>query len=225
MRRFQWVRGVVVLGLSGALVVVVPAGASAVPGRGPCRATAFVPNFGSGTVSVIDVRTRTKDPDITVGSEPSVSVLTPDGKTLFVTDRDRGTVSVIDVKTRTKDPSDIAVGSLPIAPTVTPDGKTVFVANYGSGTVSAIDVKSRTKDPKDITVGSGPVGGEVTPDGKTLFVVNNGSDTLSEIDVKPGPSTAPTSPSARNRSGGRSRPTARPPSSSITAAARCRRLT
>jgi YVTN family beta-propeller protein len=157
----RWVRGFVVLAFAGALVGVFPVGASAVAGRGPCRATAFVPNWGSGTVSVIDVRTRTKDPDITVGSKPSVSVVTPDGKTVFVTDRDRGTVSMIDVRTRTKDPTDIVVGSLPIAPTVTPDGKTVFVANYGSGTVSAIDVKTRTKHPNDIAVGSGPVGGAV----------------------------------------------------------------
>jgi YVTN family beta-propeller protein len=112
-----------VLGLAGVLVGVFPVGASAVAGRGPCRATAFVPNWGSGTVSAIDVRTRTTEPDITVGSKPSVSMLTPDGKTLFVTDRDRGTVSVIDVKTRTKDPTDIAVGSLPIAPTVSPTAR------------------------------------------------------------------------------------------------------
>src|SRR5262245_56602375 len=127
----RWVPLVVVLGLAGALAGAVPDRASAVPAPGQCRATAFVPNWNSGTVSVIDVGTRTKDPDITVGAKPSVSVLTPDGKTLFVTDRDRGTVSTIDVKTRTKDPTDIAVGSLPIAPTVTPDGKTVFVGKIG----------------------------------------------------------------------------------------------
>ena len=116
----RWVRGVLVLGVAGALVGVLPVGASAVAGRGPCRATAFVPNWGSGTVSVIDVRTRTKEPDITVGSKPSVSVVTPDGKTVFVTDRDKGTVSLIDVKTRTKDPTDIPVGAAPGAVSVTP---------------------------------------------------------------------------------------------------------
>jgi hypothetical protein len=62
MRRFRWVRGVVVLGLAGALLGAVPEGMSAVPARKECRATAFVTNAISGTVSTIDVKTRTKDP-------------------------------------------------------------------------------------------------------------------------------------------------------------------
>jgi hypothetical protein len=68
MRRFPWVLGVLVLGLAGALVGVVPDRVSAVATRAPCRPTAFVTNNASGTVSTIDVKTRTKHPtDITVG--------------------------------------------------------------------------------------------------------------------------------------------------------------
>jgi YVTN family beta-propeller protein len=173
MRRFRWVRGVVVFGLAGALVGVVPSGVSAVPARAPCRPTAFVTNIGSGTVSTIDVRTRTKNPtDITVGPTAAGEAVTPDGKTVFVGLRNIGTVSTIDVKTRTKNSTDIPVatnpGVLVSGLAVTPDGKTVFVATFGgesglSGTVSAIDVKSRTKHPTDITVGSRPVGVAVTP--------------------------------------------------------------
>ena len=86
MRRFRWVRGVVVLGLAGALVGVVPDGVSAVAARARCRATAFVTNAASGTVSTIDVKTRTKNPtDITVGAGPLGVAVTPDGKTAFVT--------------------------------------------------------------------------------------------------------------------------------------------
>jgi YVTN family beta-propeller protein len=71
MRRFRWVLGALVLGLAGALVGVVPDGVSAVAGRPRCRATAFVPNLGSGMVSTIDVKTRTMNPtDIPVGPEP-----------------------------------------------------------------------------------------------------------------------------------------------------------
>jgi hypothetical protein len=59
MRRSQWVRGFVVLGLAAALVGVVPDGVSAVPARSRCRATAFVTNAQDATVSTIDVKTRT----------------------------------------------------------------------------------------------------------------------------------------------------------------------
>src|ERR687897_1909150 len=124
MRRFRWARAVAVLGLAGALVAVVPDGVSAVATRSRCRATAFVTNTVSGTVSTIDVKTRTKNPtDIPVGPLPAGQTVTPDGKTLFVALRNSNTVSSIDVKTRTKNPTDIAVGSIPTGMKVTPDGK------------------------------------------------------------------------------------------------------
>jgi YVTN family beta-propeller protein len=185
MRRFRCARGVVALGLAGALVGVVPDGVSAVPARKECRATAFVTNALSGTVSTIDVKTRTKHrTDIPVGTDPFGLAITPNGKTAFVTNVNLGTVSTIDVKTRKKNPTDITVGTAPNRVAVTPDGKTVFVPNSGSGTVSTIDVKTRTKHPTDIPVGANPYDVAVTPDGKTVFVTNQGSNTVSTIDVK-----------------------------------------
>ena len=163
MRRFRCVLMVVVFGLAGALVGVVPDGVSAVPTGSRCRPTAFVGNGASGTVSTIDVKTRTKDPtDIPVGSVPPGVAITPNGKTAFVTNAFSNTVLTIDVKTRTKNPTDIPV-AVPSGVAVTPDGKTAFVTNGAIGTVSTIDVKTRTKNPTDIPVGSGPVGVAFTP--------------------------------------------------------------
>jgi YVTN family beta-propeller protein len=121
MRRIRWLRVVVVLGLAGALVGVVPDGVSAAAGRARCRATAFVTNSGSGTVSTIDTKTRTKNPtDITVGSFPDGVAVTRDGKMAFVANRDSNTVSTIDVKTRTKNPIDSPVGPGPISVAIRP---------------------------------------------------------------------------------------------------------
>jgi YVTN family beta-propeller protein len=195
MRRSRCVLVVLVVGLAGALVGVVPAGVSAAAARArPCRWTAFVANPISGTVSTIDMKTRTKNPtDITVGTTPVGIAITPDGKTAFVANRDSGTVSTIDMKTRTKNPTDIPVGPRPGGVAFTPDGRTAFVTNGllapggmvpGSDTVSTIDVKTRTKHPTDITVGRLPFGIAITPDGKTAFVANLASDTVSTIDVK-----------------------------------------
>jgi YVTN family beta-propeller protein len=164
MRRFRWVRGVLVLGLAGALVGEVPGGASAVAGRARCRPIAFVTNGIGGSVSTIDVKTRTKDPtDITL--EPGVVgvAVTPDGKTALVTNFGSGSVSTIDVKTRNKHPDDITVGHGPQNVAVTPDGKTAFVTKRESDSVSTIDMKTRTKDPTDITVGRFPIGVAITP--------------------------------------------------------------
>jgi YVTN family beta-propeller protein len=109
------------VGLAGALVGVVPGGVSAVAARVRCRATVFVTNQGSGTVSTIDVKTRTKHPtDIPVGANPFGVAVTTDGKTALVTHRTSNTVSAIDVKTRTKNPTDIPVGLTPVEVAFTP---------------------------------------------------------------------------------------------------------
>ena len=166
-QRFRWASGVLVIGLSGALVGVVPGGMSPVAAHARCPATALVTNAGSGTVSTIDVKTRTKNPtDITVGPTPVAVAITPNGKTAFVTHPISGTVSTIDVKTRTKNPTDITVGPMPVAVAVTPNGKTAFVTNF-LDSVSTIDVKTRTKNPTDITAGTNPNGVAFTPNGKT----------------------------------------------------------
>ena len=185
MRRFRWVRGVVVLGLAGAPVGFVPDMVSAVPGRARCRSIALVANQTSGSVSTIDLKTRTKDPtDIPVGGLPTGVAVTPDGKTAFVPNRESNAVSTINVNTRKKDPTDISVGGLPTGIAITPDGKTAFVTNAASGTVSTIDVKTREKDPTDIAVGTGPLVIRFTPNGKLAFVSNPGSNSVSSIDVK-----------------------------------------
>ena len=78
MPRFRWLLGALALGLSGALVGVLPDGVSAVAGRPRCRTTAFVANQVSGTVSTIDVKTRKKHPtDIPVGTGPVGVAFTP----------------------------------------------------------------------------------------------------------------------------------------------------
>src|SRR5262245_56150276 len=151
MQRFRWVPVLMAFGLAGALVGVVPSAASAAPARSRCRPTAFVTNREGGSVSRIDVKTKTKNPDDRhVGRQPSGVAFTPNGRTAFVANAGNDTVSTIDVKTRTKDPHDIPVGGYPAAVVITPNGKTVFVTNATGGTVSTIDVKTKTKNPEDI---------------------------------------------------------------------------
>ena len=82
MRRFRWIHGVVVFASVATLVGLVPHTVPAVAAHVRCRATAFVTNSASDSVSTIDVKTRTKHPtDIPVGSAPLGVGITPDGKT------------------------------------------------------------------------------------------------------------------------------------------------
>jgi YVTN family beta-propeller protein len=142
----------------------------------PDGSTAFVANrqndqppapdpSASGTVSVIDVATRTTDPVPIGGFEmPAGVAITPDGTTAFVSDVAGDVVSSFDVASRTKDPVDIAVGREPLDLAVSPDGRQVYVANSGTHTVTAIDVATRSADPGEaISVGTAPGGVVFTP--------------------------------------------------------------
>jgi YVTN family beta-propeller protein len=137
----------------------------------PHGKTAFVNNLTGGTVSTIDVKTKTKDPvDIPVGGSTAGGLaITPDSKTAFVANLDGDTLSTIDVKARLKNSTEIPVGANPVDVALTLDGKTAVVT-HGTplvmpvpGSVSTVDVKTSTKDPTDIPVGLGALGVTVTP--------------------------------------------------------------
>ncbi|MGC9157329.1 MAG: YncE family protein, partial [Candidatus Micrarchaeia archaeon] len=62
----------------------------------PSGTLAYVTNYGSDTVSVIDVSTNTIVNTITVGSEPTGVAFNPSGTLAYVTNYGSNTVSVID---------------------------------------------------------------------------------------------------------------------------------
>jgi YVTN family beta-propeller protein len=138
----------------------------------PDGKTAFVSNRNSddapgptpGTVSVIDVATRTKDPaDISGFVMPTGMAITPDGKDVYVTNEGADLVSTIDVATKSKVAPYIDVGTHPTSLEITSDGKVAYVANMDSVSVSTIDVVARTSDPSDIPLAGNPGTVAITP--------------------------------------------------------------
>lgn len=75
---------------------------------------AYITNFGSNNVSVIDTATNTVIATIPVGSVPLGVVVTPDGSKVYVANSDDNSVSVIATATNTVTAT-IPVGSYPIA--------------------------------------------------------------------------------------------------------------
>src|SRR5262245_7172177 len=57
---------------------------------------AYITNFNSASVSVIDTATNTVTATVAVGSHPRGVAVTPDGSRVYITNRDSNTVSVID---------------------------------------------------------------------------------------------------------------------------------
>ena len=153
----------------------------------------YVTNYGSGTVSVIDVSnplvpklvdTNTATPTtvdaIKVGTNPRgiAFAQTANGPRLYVVNRGSGNVSVIDAVTNkvidanpaTATTVDaIKVGSTPQQIAISPDGKSAYVTNYGSNTVSIIDtVTNKVVDANPATTAVDAIAVRSNPDGVAL---------------------------------------------------------
>jgi YVTN family beta-propeller protein len=160
-----------------------------VPGTGPLPAyahhpTAFVVNYGSGTVTPVDLASKRAGPPIKVGNGPRAIAITPGGRTAYVANSGSGTVTPISTVTgRAGRP--IRVGRDPRAIAITPGGRTAYVANSGSGTVTPIStVTGRAGRP--IRVGRDPRAIAITPGGRTAYVLDWGSAAVTPIDIATG---------------------------------------
>jgi YVTN family beta-propeller protein len=90
---------------------------------------AYVTNFGSNTVSVIDQATKTVVATVPVGANPLGVALTPNGASAYVVNWSSGTVSVIATATNTV-VTTIPVGVGPAGIAITPDGAFVYVSSW-----------------------------------------------------------------------------------------------
>ena len=159
----------------GSAAPAVSAAPAAPDGAPLADPTAFVVNYGPGTVTPgtvtpVNLVTRKAGRAIGVGADPDAIAVTPDGKTAYVANSGSDTVTPIAAATSAAGPA-IPVGTDPQAITVTPDGKTAYVANSGSDTVTPIATATGTAG-RPIPVGAYPRAMALTPDGRTLYVLN-----------------------------------------------------
>jgi YVTN family beta-propeller protein len=165
---------VVCLGLL--LLVVAPQTANA-------QRFTYVTNFGSSSVSVIDMSSNTVAATVSVGGNPYGIAITPDGSRLYVANQSSNSVSVIDTASNTV-VATVAVESMPTGVAVAPDGSNVYVTNYGafSSSVSVISTASNMV-VATVSVGNNPSAVVVTPDGTRAYVVNSSGASVSVINT------------------------------------------
>lgn len=99
----------------------------------PDGSTAYVPNTGSGSISVIDVASATMTRTIAIPSATSAGWgmgISPDGTRLYATDNLSNKLHILDAATGAAIGSPISVGNRPAALAVSPDGSTAFLANW-----------------------------------------------------------------------------------------------
>ena len=153
---------------------------------------AYITNYDSNNISVIDTTTNKVIDTVNVGSFPLGVAVNPDGKRVYVTNSGgdstnfTGTISVIDTTTNTVAIT-INVGNNSLGVAVNPDGTKLYVVNSNiypdvEGNISVIDTATNNVT-STISVGSFPRGVAVSPDGKKVYVTiqNPGINSLTGI--------------------------------------------
>ena len=161
-----------------AVSILVPIGLWGSSQVAYAQARAYVANFGSNSVSVIDTSSNTVVATVGVGSQPNGVAITPDGTRAYVANGG-GDVWVIDTSSNTV-VAKVVVGSYPTGVAITPDGARAYVTRANGNSVSVIATSSNTV-VATVGVGTGPVGVAITPDGTRAYVTNADSGTVSVI--------------------------------------------
>ena len=164
---------------------------------------AFVANIGSGSVTVVDLKTRQKISDIVTGAGAEGIDISPGEREVWVTNRAANTVSVIDVITL-KIVATLDSKDFPIRVKFAPGGRFVLVSNARSGDVAIFDAVTRKevrripmllKAAEGSTTGQRifgdqfgqspvPVGILVSPKLSHAFVANTNADIVTMINLK-----------------------------------------
>ncbi|WGD37622.1 YncE family protein [Lysinibacter sp. HNR] len=159
----------------------------------PDGTTAYVTNFESASISIIDTANHTQTglvADYTGRTAWSLE-LAPGGSVAYVADPQGNSVFVLDT-TQNKQAGTIAsyTGNAPWHIAFSPDGTLAYVTNYGSDSVSIINATAgiQTGTVTNYT-GNTPWDLTFSPDGTTVYVANSGSNSVSVIEVNSGTQT------------------------------------
>ncbi len=158
----------------------------------PQGTLAYVSNFGSGTVSVINLATNTVANTITVENGPQGIAFNPSGTFAYVTNlcgtgsscgyetsTEPGTVSIINVATNTV-VNTVTVGGEPFGVTVNPQGTLAYVLNScnpappcsaQNGTISVINLATNAIT-NTIQMGTSLTTAAFSPNGMLAYVVS-----------------------------------------------------
>lgn len=151
----------------------------------PDGTIAVVANYGSNTVSILDiVHMQILGSAIPVGTNPEQVAITPDGKTALVTNNGSGNVSVIDLTSMIVTHT-ISGSSLP-APfgiAVTPDGTKALVGDTSQNILSIVDLSSMTVTAT-ITMSDWSNGIAISPDGTLALVTHPNISCVTAINLE-----------------------------------------
>ena len=148
------------------------------------REYAYIPNGGSGTVTILDIVHVRIDRELQVGQNPVAVAASPTRNEVYIVNSGAstgfGSISVIDAEHNAV-VATIPVRRQPVSIDLDAAGKLAYVANSGSNSISVIDLAGR-RVLAEIGAGQQPVAARIAPDGKTLVVANRAANSVSLID-------------------------------------------
>jgi YVTN family beta-propeller protein len=151
---------------------------------------AYIPNYGDGTVSVVNLSpgeprllTTIHLPDN--GSsrpQPNGVTVSPGGDHVFIADDNGNRIFVIDPFTNRVERI-VSVGEYPREMVLNQDGSLLYVTDLLQDQVEVLRTDT-WESVASIPVGDEPDGIDISPDGKTLLVANEESDNISVINTQ-----------------------------------------
>ena len=143
---------------------------------------AYIANYASNNVSVINTGTNAVITTISVGSNPIAVAISPDNSTVYVANALSGNVSVISSATNTVTATIPVTNDYIFGLAVSPDGSRLYVVDQADGAVSIFNTANNSLI-KTIAVGKNPLCVVVSPDGKHVYVTNQNSGSVSDINT------------------------------------------
>jgi YVTN family beta-propeller protein len=133
----------------------------------------------SGTVSVIDLESRSQIKSIEVGLHPGAMILSPDNTRLYVACANSDIISVIDTENEivideisVRMEKDLPFGSAPNALAISHDGKQLFIANGTDNAICVINLDNDNQISGFIPTGWYPGAVILDQGAKFLYVAN-----------------------------------------------------
>lgn len=159
---------------------------------------AFVPNIGSGSVTVIDLENGERVANIATGE--GAEGVTVAGDEVWVTNREADTVTVLDATTL-EQKAELESRGFPIRAAATPDGKRVLVTNARAGTLAVFDAATHQR-LREVSLAqearqaagrlfgdrfgdsSVPIGIVIDPSGERAWIAHSNADVVTELDLE-----------------------------------------
>jgi len=143
---------------------------------------AYIANYGSNTISVVNTANNTVVATIPVGTSPWGVSVSRDGTRVYVSNQGSNNVSVINTAGNAV-VATIPVGTMPEGIVVSHDGTRVYVTTLTGSGITVINATNNTVINGTIGTGSNPQGITLSPDGSKLYVVNAGDNTVSVVNT------------------------------------------